>query len=476
MLSDEALRPLPPYHRSEQAGIDRPDPRVDEFGTSDLFCWLDHVSGIQNCFTRETPVNSQVAGRSEVPILVAGGGVAGLACALALSRIGRAVHVIEAAPAFAEIGAGIQLAPNATRCLRTLGVMDRLLDTAVLPQELVYMDAVSGEPITAVDLGEPFQRQYGDPYVVLHRSDLHRALLDACVEHELVSLETDRQLMRVDDFGDSAVAVTADGSTYRADAVIGADGLHSIVRDMIVGDAPVASEYVAYRGVIPYASVTPHAGVDSMVMWVGPDLHLVQYKLRGGELYNQVGVFRSHRYGEVDDWGTPDELDGHFGGCAPAVSYGASLLDRSMRWPMFDRDPAGHWTQNRITLVGDAAHPMLQYLAQGGCQAIEDAICLARNVAHYEDLHDAFIAYETERIPRTAQVQRTARRFGDVCHIHGVGIELRNALLAQRDPQDYAPLDWLYRNDLRSQDLLPASPVPATSGGQEPRSGAAPQV
>jgi 2-polyprenyl-6-methoxyphenol hydroxylase-like FAD-dependent oxidoreductase len=294
-----------------------------------------------------------------------------------------------------------------------------------------------------VDLGEPFVARYGHPYVVMHRSDLHTALLEACAAHPRVALETHKAVEQVDDLGDGASARCADGSIYEADALIGADGLHSVVRRLMSDDEPVASEYVAYRGAIPFADVSPHAGANSMVMWVGPDLHLVQYKLRGGELYNQVGVFKSQRYGEPD-WGSPDELDEHFGRCSEMVRYGASLLRRDMRWPMFDREPIDNWSRNRITLLGDAAHPMLQYIAQGGCQAIEDAVCLARNVAEHDDYETAFQSYQAERIPRTARVQFSARRFGDVCHIHGVGIDLRNAFFAQKAPQDYEPLDWLY--------------------------------
>ncbi|MEA2466771.1 MAG: 3-hydroxybenzoate 6-monooxygenase [Thermoleophilaceae bacterium] len=378
-----------------------------------------------------------------VRILVVGGGVGGLACALGLARVGRRVRVLEAAPEFSEIGAGIQLAPNATRALDELGVLQPMLHQAVFPQELVYMDARTGERITSVDLGGPFVERYGHPYVVMHRTDLHSALLDACIADPGVTLETNKAVEEVEDLGDSARARCADGTSYEADCLIGADGLHSVVRRLMSDDEPVASEYVAYRGAIPFAEVSPHAGEDSMVMWVGPDLHLVQYKLRGGELYNQVGVFKSARYGEPD-WGAPEELDQHFGRCCEMVSYGASLLRRDMRWPMYDRDPIDNWTRNRITLLGDAAHPMLQYLAQGGCQAIEDAVCLAKNVDGHDDYETAFQAYQAERIPRTARVQHSARRFGDICHIHGVGIDLRNAFFATKAPQDYEPLDWLY--------------------------------
>jgi salicylate hydroxylase len=379
-----------------------------------------------------------------VRTLVVGGGVGGLAAALGLARIGREVRVLEAAPEFSEIGAGIQLAPNATRALDALGVLDSMLDQAVFPRELVYMDALTGERVTSIDLGEPFVARYGHPYIVIHRTDLHRALLDACAAHPDVTLETNRAITDIEDHGDTIVVQCGDACAYEADALIGADGLHSVVRKTLHDDEPVPSEYVAYRGTIPFSQVTPHAGVDSMVMWVAPDLHLVQYKLRGGALYNQVGVFRSHRYGQAEDWGNTEELDEHFGRCCEPVSYGASLLGRHVRWPMYDREPIDNWSRNRVTLLGDAAHPMLQYIAQGGCQAIEDAVCLAANVADHDDPADAFLAYQAERIPRTARVQRTARKFGDVCHIHGVGMELRNALFSQRDPRDYEAIDWLY--------------------------------
>lgn len=395
---------------------------------------------------------------SDNKILVAGGGVGGLAAALALARVGERVHVLEAAPQFAEIGAGIQLAPNATRVLDWLGVFEGLEEKAVFPRELVYMDAVTGERITSVDLGQPFLERYGHPYIVSHRVDLHQALLGACIAHPSVELETDKHVDEFEDAGDRVRVVCADGSAYEGDALIGADGLHSVIRGAIVGDDLVQTPHVAYRGTIPFEDVTPHAGQDSMVMWVGSDLHFVQYKLRGGKLYNQVGVFRSYRYGEMEDYGNPEELDEHFARCCQPVRYGASLLMRGMRWPMADRAPTDNWTRNRITLIGDAAHAMLQYIAQGGCQAIEDAEALARHVAQNDDYHEAFMAYQTERIPRTSLVQRTARRFGEACHLGGVGRELRNHVFADRTPHDYGPFDWIYgRVDVRDAAAVPGA-------------------
>jgi 3-hydroxybenzoate 6-monooxygenase len=356
-----------------------------------------------------------------------------------------------------EIGAGIQLAPNATRVLDGLGVLEGMLESAVRPRELVYMDALSGERITSVDLGEAFTARYGHPYIVTHRTDLHGALLDACVEHPRIILETDRHAEAIEDRGDVVVVSTAAGAIYEAAAVVGADGLHSVVRRWIVEDDLHETPHVAYRGTIPFADVSPHARADSMVIWVGPDLHLVQYKLRGGELYNQVGVFKSHRFGLADDYGSSEELDEHFSRCCDYVRYGASLLGRAMRWPMADRAPIDRWTKGRVTLLGDAAHPMLQYVAQGGCQALEDAAAMARHVTAHDDLGEAFRAYERERIPRTARVQLTARKFGELCHLAGVGAELRNHVFSQHDPQDYEVLDWLYQGDETSLSATAAS-------------------
>jgi salicylate hydroxylase len=180
-----------------------------------------------------------------------------------------------------------------------------------------------------------------------------------------------------------------------------------------------------------------------MVMWVGTGLHMVQYKLRGGELYNQVGVFRSDRTNEPE-WGTPEELDERFSSTFETVQRGAALLDRSAHWKMFDREPIENWSRGRVTLMGDAAHPMLQYIAQGGCQALEDSIALARHLSGDLGVEDAFLAYQRERIPVTAQVQRTARRWGRISHVGRTAARLRNEVLRDRASNDFTALDWLY--------------------------------
>lgn len=384
---------------------------------------------------------------ARIPLLITGGGIGGLATALAVSQAGLPAHVIEKAPEFTEIGAGLQLAPNATRILDRLGIFGEISKHANFLKRLVLMDAVSGHQITAVDLGPKFISHFGHPYIVMHRADLLAAELAACRASNLVTLEANKDAVEIEDLGDGARVKCADGSVYECDALVGADGLWSKARKFIHDDGePICSQFVAYRGTIPIEEAPPNAQFDAMVMWIGPDLHFVQYVVHQGTLFNQVAVFKSYRYMEnSDDWGTVDELDDHFGAMCAPVRAAVAKIKRNRRWPMLDRLPIPNWTRNRITLLGDAAHPMLQYIAQGACQALEDAVCLADSLRkHQGDPARGFLAYQEPRIRRTARVQNTARFFGEVKHVHGVAISLRNALLAKRAHDDFEYFDWLY--------------------------------
>lgn len=384
---------------------------------------------------------------TQVHTLVVGGGIAGLATALGLARHGKPVHVIERAAEFGEVGAGIQLAPNAMAVLDSLGVLDAIMKDAVLPQQKRYMDAVTGEQIATIDLGPEFVERYGYPYVVTHRADLHGALLGGCREHELVTLENDKCVVAVENLADGRARVRcADGTTYEADAVIGADGLHSAVRPLIVEDEPVPSEYVAYRGTVPIGSVPAEAAETPMVLcWLGPHMHLIQYPLRGGKLYNNVAVFRSDYYSsDHDDWGTEAELDARFGLCCPDVQKAGRYLNREIRWPMYDREPISTWSEGAVTLTGDAAHPMLQYLAQGGAQSLDDSLALVEALVAEPTPQQAFHRYESQRAPHTGNIQRLARVAGELFHIDGVGRSLRNVTFADHDAKDYSNLDWMF--------------------------------
>ncbi len=363
-----------------------------------------------------------MAWSARIPLLIVGGGIGGLATALAASRAGYRAHVIEKAEQFTEIGAGLQLAPNATRMLDRLGIWSEIQKHAIFPKRLIMMDAVSGQHITSLNLDQQFLDHFGYPYIVMHRGDLLSVELDACRRNSRITLENNREAVRIEDLADGARVECADGSVYECDALVGVDGLRSTTRKVVHDDGdPICAQFVAYRGTLPIEEAPPDSDFDNVTLWIGPDLHFVQYCVRRGKLFNQVAVFRSYRYKESsDDWGGVDELEEHFSKMCSRVRTAVAKIKRNRRWPMLDRLPIPNWTRNRITLLGDAAHPMLQYIAQGACQALEDAVCLGDNLKKYGgDAARAFLAYQQPRIERTSRVQGIARLFGEIKHVHG---------------------------------------------------------
>jgi salicylate hydroxylase len=381
---------------------------------------------------------------SDCEFLIIGGGIGGLAASLGLAQAGRRVHVIEKAPEFGEIGAGLQLAPNAADALDRLGVLGEIKKFAVFPQRMAWGDAISGEIVTSFDLGAPFVKRFGYSYMVMHRSDLLNVLLAACRAESRITLETGRDAVRIEDRDTRARVTCADGAVYDCAALIGADGLWSPTRKFIADDGPPrAFPYVAYRGAIPIADVSEHAGLDNVIMWCGPDMHFVQYPIRRGELFNQVAVFKSPSFPR-DDWGNAAELEAHYAQCCAYVRTSLTKIHRDRRWEMVDRLPISTWVRNRIALLGDAAHPMLQYIAQGACQAIEDTICLADRVRDGGDVGKALLAYQAARYARTARVQFSAEYMGGIFHVDAAGRLARNREYASRRYDDYREIEWLY--------------------------------
>jgi 3-hydroxybenzoate 6-monooxygenase len=381
------------------------------------------------------------------PVLVVGGGIGGLAAALALSRKGIPVQVLEQAPEFKEIGAGIQLGPNVFRMFEVLGLTKAMFHWSAFPTGLEFRDSITGDTVMELPIDKKFHDKYHAPYGVIHRADMLNVILDACKQSNLIKLATSQKVVAINDDGRTISAKTESGETYRGAAMIGCDGLWSTVRETIVGDGkPTVSGHIAYRAVLPTDEWPKEYRLPKMVIWCGEKTHLVHYPLRRGELFNLVVVFHSDRYEEGwDTYGDPAELHARFVEKCEPVRMLLQKVNSWKMWVLCDRPPIKNWTKGRITLLGDAAHPMLQYLAQGGNMAMEDAVCLANQVeASGGDYAAAFHKYQELRYLRTARVQLMARVFGEIYHASGVVRELRNKVLRDWMTQGGVDMSWLY--------------------------------
>lgn len=379
-------------------------------------------------------------------VVVVGGGIGGVSTAIALAQRGMTVTVLERAAEIKEIGAGIQLGPNAGRVLQELGVWDAVMRTAVLPRRFVLRDIYTGKDIYQAKMGPELVARYGAPYTVMHRADLLDALLEGAIATGRVEVATGKEVVAVEQDARQARVVCADGSSYEGDVVVGADGLRSRVRACTLDDSePIRSQYVIYRGPGP----KPVGTEDAVMLFAGEGIHLMQYPIHGGELLNRVLSFKSTR-GEPgsDEWATREELFEKFAQACDHVTDALPTLDLETKWVQFDRKPMPGWSTGRITLLGDAAHPMRQYLAQGAGQSLEDAVILADTLADgYGDVIAALAKYEEIRYPHTAAVQTNTRWWGEMVHLGGVGAMFRDAYLAGIADTDYAMAQWLYGTD-----------------------------
>lgn len=385
---------------------------------------------------------------NDLPILIAGGGIGGLSAALALALKGRRVRVLEKAPEFGEIGYGIQMGPNVSRMLDRLGLLKALEPHSVFPDALILVDAIDNREISRIALGRKFLERYQYRYFVIHRRDLHGEIFEACKRREEITLEASRGLVSFEERGNSVIVRCENGAEYEGAALIGAEGLWSPTRAAIVRDgAPRVAGHVTYRGVVPTGDIIDRSHLDSMTIWVGPDLHLVQYRLRGGAVMNNVATVSSRRFRRGEkEFGQWDELEEVFSRTDPRVRDMLRYFSRDRNWILHDREPVTSWSRGRATLLGDAAHPTLQYLAQGANMAIEDGVVLAEKVAAAgDDFNRAFLAYQRARMNRTARVVLSSRFFGEYFHVDGGARELRNELARGRDPENPWEIDWLYR-------------------------------
>ena len=384
---------------------------------------------------------------SELPVLVAGAGIGGLAAALALVKRGFNVKVLEQAPQLGEIGAGIQLGPNAFAAFDALGIGPKARARAVYTDEMVMHDALDETLIGRIPTGDAFRQRFGNPYAVIHRADVHGSLLEGAQESGLINVQTSTQVVRAEQNEHSVTVFDQNGAAHRGIALIGADGVKSAIRQQYVGDEARVSGHVVYRAVVEKKDFPADLHWNAASIWVGPNCHLVHYPLRGGEQYNVVVTFHSRK---PEQWsvteGSREEVQSYFAGICPRAHQLIDLPKSWKRWATADRDPIGQWNFGRVTLLGDAAHPTLQYLAQGGCMALEDAVTLGEALrVNSNDFGKAFELYQRSRVARTARIVLSAREMGRIFHAQGVERLVRNDLWKGRTPERYYDaLEWLY--------------------------------
>jgi salicylate hydroxylase len=407
--------------------------------------------------TAEDPAEPPPAAEP-LDVAVAGGGIGGLAAALALARRGHRVTVLERNDDFTELGAGIQLAPNAFHALDRLGVGDAVRDLAVFIGELRLMDGVTDETVTTMPLTGAYRGRYGNPYAVVHRTDLYRPLLEACRAADNVELRTRAAVTgyRQDHSGDGGSgdggqvrALLAGGGEARAQVLIGADGIRSAIRAQLVGDGePRVSGHTIYRSVIPMEQVPQELRSDAVTLWAGPKWHFVHYPISGGRHLNLAATRDDGATEAVA--GVPVErsfvLDA-FPGLGETARRLLELGTDWRSWVLCDRDPVDGWTDGRVALLGDAAHPMLQYAAQGACMALEDAVLLGELLDGPAGSAPGRLAgWNAARRARTAKAQRVAREMGrQVYHPEGVAAKERNAMISALSADElYRKVDWMH--------------------------------
>ena len=393
-----------------------------------------------------TPVASSSSSNPKT-VLVAGGGIGGIAAALALVRRGFDVKVLEQSSQLGEIGAGIQLGPNGFAGFDALGIGEITRARAVYTDEMVMHDALDESLVGRIPTGAAFRQRFGNPYAVIHRADVHGSLLEGAQATGRIEISTSTAVQRIEQDERGVTVFDAQGSQHRGLALIGADGVKSAVRQQYVGDKARVSGHVVYRAVVDKRNFPADLQWNAASIWVGPNCHLVHYPLRGGEQYNVVVTFHSR---DKEEWGVREgsraEVQSYFDGISPRARQLIDLPKDWKRWATADREPIGQWNFGRVTLLGDAAHPMLQYLAQGACMAMEDAVTLGEALRVNDgDFGTAYALYQRSRVARTARVMLSAREMGRIFHAKGVERLVRNDLWKDRSPERfYDAMEWLY--------------------------------
>jgi len=381
---------------------------------------------------------------NELPVIIVGGGIGGMTTALALAKKQIESIVLEQAPYFRETGAGILLCPNVFKVFDYLQITKEMSAIASFPDHLIYADGITGFEFLKIPMGKEIVKRFNHPYGSFHREELLKALIHECQKTPLIQLVTSAKVVAIEEKGERVLAKTEEAKCYEGAALVGADGLWSLVRNYIVGnEMPNQSGHITHRGVVEKDRLPKGLFSNNVIHWDRPDAHLVQYPIGTKGLYNIVAVYHTKKPFDPENCaGDPEELRERFAGSRPEILELVSMVDTTRRWMLYDREPIKEWSKGRMTLLGDSAHPTLPHLTQGAGMAIEDAVVLAECISrHKKDYVAAFIAYQEARHLRTAHVQIFSRYYGEVHHLDGVARELRNQVIAKRTLEDN--YDWL---------------------------------
>lgn len=384
------------------------------------------------------------------PFLIAGGGIAGIASALGLARIGREAHVLEQAAAFETVGAGLQIGPNAVRALKYLGAWDKVAPASFAPPAIFVRDGHDGRILQHISLGAGFARRFGEPYRVIHRADLLTGLVASAKAYPAIVLTTGTPVKSFADRG-KHVEVATDRASLAGEALLGADGIRSAIRSELLADGPpVRHPETLFRALAPLdvAADDPLAGIT---LWLCRGGHVVHYPVRGGTALNLVvaAPLGVNRPGE--GWSAPAESHDILSQFPQAHADLRRILALPASWQTWaagSRAPAPTWSRGRVALIGDAAHAALPYLAQGAAMALEDAVALSRCIETRAAIPEALAAYQALRMPRCARIVRESRRLGDIYHASGPLRIARNLVLRMSDPARFLDrLAWIYDFD-----------------------------
>ena len=383
--------------------------------------------------------------------VIAGAGIGGLTAALCLARAGWRVSLYEQAKVLEETGAGLQLSPNASAILRNLGVLERLTPFALRPEAIRIRRARDGATLMVMPL-DTAEKRWGAPYLVVHRADLQRALLEAVARENAITLQTGAAVAGFAPSEGGVVVALAQGAArlnVAGDCLIGADGLRSFVRQRLHGDTLRFSGRTAWRGIVEAARLPAAMRRKETNLWLGSKAHLVHYPLRGGVIVNVVAIVDEDFHSdEKDFWSSPGEpkfLEARFARWDKTTGDLLRAVPEWKKWPLANRDPVPSFVAGRVALIGDAAHPMLPFLAQGAAQAIEDAGVLGEVLGRGQNIEAGLLAYQVKRLHRAARVQKESRRQAIIYHLGGPAAFLRDAALRALGPEKMlARYDWLY--------------------------------